>query len=162
MRAWRGFRRSRSAQIGAAVVLFALLAIVAIQLFSPYDPNDKDYNAILQPPSWLHPFGTDSFGQDVLTRVAYGAQVSLAVSVSGLRLGGLVGTAAGMACGFVGGWLDSIVTRFVDLLYSFGSVAICVHGLVGCGLRGLFGDERAAAVGPRSRIPGGWDRASAR
>ena len=139
MRAWRGFRGSRSAQVGTAVVLSALLAIVAVRLFSPYDPNDKDYMAILQPPSWEHPFGTDSFGQDVLTRVAYGAQVSLAVSVSGLLLGGLAGTVAGMACGFVGGWLDSIVTRFVDLLYSFPTyvLALCLMLLLGYGTRSV-------------------------
>ncbi len=139
MRAWRGLRGSGSAQAGAAVVLCALLAIVAIRLLSPYDPNDKDYMAILQPPSWLHPFGTDSFGQDVLTRVAYGAQVSLAVSVCGLLLGGLLGTATGMACGFVGGWLDSIVTRFVDLLYSFPTyvLALCLMLLLGYGTRSV-------------------------
>jgi peptide/nickel transport system permease protein len=132
---WRRFRASASAQFGALVVAVALLVIVAVRLGSPYDPNDKDYMAILQPPTWLHPFGTDSFGQDVLTRVAYGAQVSLGVSVSGLLLAGLVGTLIGMACGYWGGLVDLAFSRLVDLLYSFPTyvLALCLMLLLGYG-----------------------------
>ena len=133
--AWRVFARNRVAQVGVGIVLSALLLIAAVQFFSPYDPNEKDYMAILQPPSFEHPFGTDSFGQDVLTRVAHGAQVSLAVSLAGLLGGGIVGTAIGMAAGFWGGLLDALVTRAVDLLYSFPTyvLALCLMLLLGYG-----------------------------
>ena len=132
---WRSFARNRMALAGAAIILSALLAAAAIQLFSPYDPNDKDYGAILQPPSWDHPFGTDSFGQDVLTRVAYGAQVSLGVSIAGLVLAGLVGTALGMASGYRGGLLDAAVTKAVEQRYSFPTylLALCLILLLGDG-----------------------------
>lgn len=69
---WRVLARNRVTQAGVGFVLSSLLLIAAVQLFSPYDPNDKDYMNILQAPSWLHPFGTDSFGQDVATRIAHG------------------------------------------------------------------------------------------
>lgn len=131
----RAFARNRVAQAGCFFLLSALLLVAAIRLFSPYDPNDKDYMAILQPPSWEHPFGTDSFGQDVLTRVAYGAQVSLSVSLGGLLLGGVVGTAVGMASGYAGGLLDAVATRVVELLYSFPTyvLALCLMLLLGYG-----------------------------
>ena len=139
MSMWRQFARNRVAQVGLGITLSALLLIVAVQLFSPYDPNDKDYMAILEAPSWLHPFGTDSFGQDVLTRVAHGAQVSLLVSFAGLVGGGLAGTAVGMASGFRGGLVDAVATRAVDLLYSFPTyvLALCLMLLLGYGTRSV-------------------------
>jgi peptide/nickel transport system permease protein len=132
---WQVLARNRVAQAGLFFVLSALVLVAAVVAFSPFDPNDKDYMAILQPPSLEHPFGTDSFGQDVLVRVAYGAQVSLAVSFAGLLLGGVVGTALGMASGYVGGLLDACVTRVVELLYSFPTyvLALCLMLLLGYG-----------------------------
>ncbi|MDO9712651.1 ABC transporter permease [Paracraurococcus lichenis] len=127
--------RNRVAQAGAFIILSTLLLILAAVLFSPYDPNDKDYMAILQPPSFEHPFGTDSFGQDVLTRVAHGAQVSLLVSIAGLVMGGLAGTVLGMTAGYRGGWLDAVIVRIVELLYSFPTyvLALCLMLLLGYG-----------------------------
>lgn len=136
---WRTFRASRVAQVGTAIVVSTLLAIVAIRLGSPYAPNDKDYMSILRAPSWVHPFGTDSYGEDVLTRVAYGAQVSLLISFAGLVLGGLVGTLIGAVCGFWGGVLDSVTMRFIDLLYSFPTyvLALCLMLALGYGTRSV-------------------------
>jgi len=136
---WAMFRRNRVAQTGTFIILSTLVAIVLIIAFSPYDPNDKDYMSILQRPSWAHPFGTDSFGQDVLTRVAYGAQVSLLISFAGLILGGAAGTAIGLASGFWGGLLDAITMRFTDLLYSFPTyvLALCLMLLLGYGSRSV-------------------------
>jgi peptide/nickel transport system permease protein len=116
-------------------MVFTILAIVLIRLFSPYQPNDKDYEAILQAPSLQHLFGTDSYGEDVLTRVAYGAEVSLLISFSGLILGGLIGTVIGTICGFWGGVVDSVAMRFIDLLYSFPTyvLALCLMLLLGYG-----------------------------
>lgn len=132
---WRTFRSSRVAQVGSAIMVFTVLAIVLIRVFSPYEPNDKDYEAILQAPSLEHLFGTDSYGEDVLTRVAYGAEVSLLISFSGLILGGLIGTLIGTICGFWGGVVDSVSMRFIDLLYSFPTyvLALCLMLLLGYG-----------------------------
>lgn len=138
-RALRTLATNRPAQAGAVIVLAALLLVILIQFFSPYDPNDKDYASILQPPSLLHPFGTDSFGQDVLTRVAHGAQVSLTVSLAGLLLGGLVGTILGMVSGWRGGLVDAAISRVVELLYSFPTyvLALCLMLLLGYGTRSV-------------------------
>ena len=135
----RTFSRSRVAQVGTGIILSVMVMILLVRLFSPYDPNDTDYMSILQAPSLIHPFGTDSFGQDVLTRVIYGAQVSLAISFAGLILAGVTGTLIGSVCGFLGGIVDSIVMRFVDLLYSFPTyvLALCLMLLLGYGSRSV-------------------------
>lgn len=132
---WHTFRTSRVAQVGSAVLFSAIAIIILVRLLSPYDPNDKDYFTILQAPSWLHPFGTDSFGQDVLTRVAYGAQVSLLISLAGLLLGAICGTTIGVICGYWSNVIDALVMRFIDLLYSFPTyvLALCLMLLLGYG-----------------------------
>lgn len=132
---WHTFRASRVAQVGSAVLFSAIAIIILVRLLSPYDPNDKDYFTILQAPSWLHPFGTDSFGQDVLTRVAYGAQVSLLISLGGLLLGAICGTTIGVICGYWSNVIDALVMRFIDLLYSFPTyvLALCLMLLLGYG-----------------------------
>jgi len=136
---WHTLRTNRVAQAGTAMILSALLGIVLVQLLSPYGATTKDYMAILRPPSLAHPFGTDSFGQDVLTRVVYGAQVSLLISFAGLVLGGLIGTTIGMVSGFWGGVLDAVIMRFIDLLYSFPTyvLALCLMLLLGYGGRSV-------------------------
>ncbi len=74
-----------------------LLAVAVGPWFSPYSPTEADFLALLAPPSLAHPFGTDSFGRDVLTRILYGARVSLAVSVS-RRAGSGIGRRFGRTC----------------------------------------------------------------
>jgi peptide/nickel transport system permease protein len=136
---WHTFRTNRVAQAGSTIILSTLAAILLVRLLSPYGPTDKDYMSMLQMPSLAHPFGTDSFGQDVLTRVVYGAQVSLMISFAGLILGGLIGTTIGMVSGFWGGVLDAITMRFIDLLYSFPTyvLALCLMLLLGYGSRSV-------------------------
>jgi peptide/nickel transport system permease protein len=116
---FRELRHNRVAATGVAITLFVLLAIAIGPSLSPYDPAMMDFTAILQPPSWKHPFGTNSFGMDVLTRVLYGARNSLLISVVGVMLGASIGTLIGMTSAYVGRWFDAIAMRFVDLVFSF-------------------------------------------
>lgn len=132
---WNTLRVNRVAQAGTVILLSTLLVIVLVRLFSPYSPTAKNYMAILRAPSFAHPFGTDSYRQDVLTRVVYGAQVSLGISFGGLILGGLVGTMIGMIAGYRSGIIDALAMRFIDLLYSFPTyvLALCLMLLLGYG-----------------------------
>lgn len=132
---WNTLRVNRVAQAGTVILLSTLLVIVLVRLFSPYSPTAKNYMAILRAPSVAHPFGTDLYGQDVLTRVVYGAQVSLGISFGGLILGGLVGTMIGMIAGYRSGIIDALAMRFIDLLYSFPTyvLALCLMLLLGYG-----------------------------
>ena len=115
----RELRQNRVALAGFSITMFVLLAIAIGPSLSPYDPAAMDFVAILQPPSWAHPFGTNSFGMDVLTRVLYGARNSLMISIAGVSLGAIVGTLIGMTSAYVGKLFDAVAMRLVDLLFAF-------------------------------------------
>ena len=82
---WRALLRNRTALIGTVITSFVLLAIVIGAELMPYSATDMDFINILAPPSLEHPFGTDSFGRDVLTRVLFGGRISFLVSGAGSR-----------------------------------------------------------------------------
>jgi len=106
-----------------------LLAYVVLALLAPhitvYDPSRGNLRERLTPPvweeggTWDHPLGTDAQGRDLLTRILHGSRVSLAVGFLSVGISALIGTALGALCGFFGGWLDNIISRFADLLLSF-------------------------------------------
>ena len=111
--------RNKVATSGIAITSLVLLAVIIGPWISPYDPTLMDFEALMEPPSLKHPFGTDSFGQDVLTRVLYGARISLLVTFVGVLTGGVIGTLMGMTSAFIGRWVDASVMRVVDLLFAF-------------------------------------------
>ena len=116
---WRAFRRNRLALIGGVVVLvLALLAALAPKI-APWDPNRPDVRKILDKPSRTHPLGTDQLGRDVLSRMLYGARVSLAVGFVSVGIATVIGIALGAAAGYHGGTVDAMVMRLVDLMLVF-------------------------------------------
>ena len=93
-------------------------------LLAPYDPNAQNLLERLQPPSWDHWFGTDSLGRDLLSRVIFGARVSLIVVVSALIGGALFGLSLGIIAGYFGGWVDIIISRVIDAALAIPSLFI--------------------------------------
>jgi peptide/nickel transport system permease protein len=83
---------------------------------SPYDPNAHDFDRLLQAPSLQHPFGTDNFGRDVLTRVVHGAAIDLRIGVLAVAFPFLAGSLLGAAAGYRGGWIDAVIMRTVDVI----------------------------------------------
>lgn len=126
----RAFFANKLALIGAAITGFVLLAVIAGPWLSPYSPTDADFLALLVPPSLAHPFGTDSFGRDVLTRILYGARISLAVSITGVLVAALLGGSAGLVSAYVGGWIAGVLMRIADLLFSFPSFVLALFLMV--------------------------------
>lgn len=126
--------------VGAALGFFGVLAFIVVGITAPYiapfDPNKQNLRAIFQPPSQDHPFGTDQFGRDVLSRVLWGARTSLIVATSAIALAMLMGALAGVIVGYRGGWLDEVVMRFVDVLLTFPDIflAIIITAVVPPGL----------------------------
>jgi peptide/nickel transport system permease protein len=115
------------ATFGLAIVsLFVLAAIFAPEL-APYDPMAQEY-AIMQAPSLssAHPLGTDSFGRDLLSRLMFGARISLGVSLGAVALGAVVGVSLGLVAGYVGGWVDDALMRFVDVLWAFPWLLVAI------------------------------------
>jgi peptide/nickel transport system permease protein len=105
----------------AGLVIIALLCLMAIfaPLIAPYSPYDQDLYAVLSPPSATHWLGTDNLGRDLLSRVIYGAQVSLLVGVVSTVLSSAIGVAAGLVAGFKGGAVDAVIMRVTDAFLCF-------------------------------------------
>ena len=116
---WRALSKNRLALIGGAVVLVLALMAVAAPILAPHDPHKPDVKRILDPPSARHWLGTDQIGRDVLSRMLYGARVSLAVGFVSVGIATAIGIALGAAAGYHGGAVDAGVMRLVDLMLVF-------------------------------------------
>jgi peptide/nickel transport system permease protein len=115
---WPRLRKNRMAMAGAAIVLLMfLMALVAAQLAG--DPGLIDIGQQLQPPAWDHPMGTDDLGRDVLTRILYGARISLLVGFVAVGIATFIGVVVGALAGYYGGWVDNLIMRFVDIMLCF-------------------------------------------
>jgi peptide/nickel transport system permease protein len=116
---WKALARNRLAIVGGVVVIcLALLAVLA-NVIAPWDPNRPDVKQILDPPSKRHLFGTDQLGRDVLSRMLFGARVSLAVGFVSVGIAATIGILLGAAAGYHGGLVDATIMRLVDLVLVF-------------------------------------------
>jgi peptide/nickel transport system permease protein len=116
---WNRFKKNRPAVIAlCTIMLIALMAIFA-PLISPYDPTAIDVYNVLSAPDSAHFFGTDELGRDVLTRMIWGARVSLKVGFVAVGIAITIGILIGSLSGFYGGITDSILMRFVDIMLCF-------------------------------------------
>jgi peptide/nickel transport system permease protein len=122
--------------VGAAIIVIMIAAAVLAGFVAPYDPLTTDYASMLQAPSSLHWFGTDSFGRDVFTRILYGSRTALWIGFASSFLGATVGGIIGVTSAYFGGKIDLVLQRFMDLLLSFPLVilALVVVSLLGSGM----------------------------
>jgi peptide/nickel transport system permease protein len=116
---WRAFTRNRLAIIGGVVVAILATAAILAPFAAPWDPNRPDVKQILDPPSKQHLLGTDQLGRDVLSRMLYGARVSLAVGFVSVGIAAAIGIMLGAAAGYHGGMVDASIMRLVDLMLVF-------------------------------------------
>ena len=116
---WRALSKNRLALVGGAIVLVLAVMAVAAPIVAPHDPHKLDIKRILEPPSARHWLGTDQVGRDVLSRMLYGARVSLAVGFVSVGIAAAIGIALGAAAGYHGGTVDGAVMRLVDLMLVF-------------------------------------------
>src|SRR5882724_781854 len=146
-------RFTRSSPLGAVcavvLVVICLLAIFA-DVIAPYDPLEASYGQTRQPPSSAHLLGTDHLGRDVLSRVLYGARVTMLVGLSSVLLGDSVGFLWGLLSGYGGRRVDLVSQRFIEILLSFPTLILALLLMIGLGA-GLHTVIIAIAV---TRIPG--------
>ncbi|MDA8098334.1 MAG: ABC transporter permease [Nitrospiraceae bacterium] len=116
------FRKNWLAVAGGLLVLAVFLAAIFAPWVSPYDPSKIDIKHILTGPSAAHPFGTDELGRDVLSRMIWGSRVSLEVGFVAISIATIIGILLGAAAGFYGGYLDSAIMRFVDIMLSIPTI----------------------------------------
>jgi len=119
-------------KIPLAIVVALVLSGVLAPLLAPHSPIEGSLGERLVPPLGLegskssHPLGTDRLGRDTLSRLLYGARISLSVSVVGIALTGAVGSFIGLLAGFLGGWVDTLLMRLVDISLSLPGILIAV------------------------------------
>lgn len=118
---WPRLRRNRLAMIGGVVVALLFAISLLAPWLAPYHPSTINAWEVLQPPTWQHWFGTDELGRDVLARVLFGARISLKVGFVAVGIAVLLGTVVGLAAGYYGGWLDTVLMRLVDIMLCFPS-----------------------------------------
>lgn len=112
-------REKPLAMAGLWVILFLFAVSLLAPVIAPYDPADLDLYRVLSPPSLAHPFGTDDLGRDVLSRVIYGTRISLKVGFVSVGIAVVIGSLVGLIAGYYGGWVDSLLMRFVDIMLCF-------------------------------------------
>jgi ABC-type dipeptide/oligopeptide/nickel transport system permease subunit len=129
---WYFFRQNRGAVIGLAVVaIFTLIALLA-PVIAPYDPAQIHEGQLTKSPVWTAEgtsqflLGTDDVGRDVLSRLIYGAQVSMLVGFMVVVVSLTIGTLLGLVAGYAGGWIDATIMRFVDILMALPSILLAI------------------------------------
>lgn len=119
----------------AGAVIVAILGFVAIvgPFLTPYDPTAQTLANRLQGPSLAHPLGTDQLGRDMLTRIIYGARISLGIAILVTTIRVAIGTTVGLVAGSVGGWVDEALMRLVDIQLAFPGLvlALVIAGILG-------------------------------
>lgn len=127
------------ARFAAAVVLLFVIAAIAAPLVAPFDPYTMQPESALLGPTGSHWFGTDAFGRDMLSRIVYGARISLNVAVVAVALSLTAGTVLGLCAGYFGGWTDSVLSRINDGLLSFPDVllALAIMAVLGASTTNL-------------------------
>jgi peptide/nickel transport system permease protein len=121
------------------VIAFLLIAVLG-PLVSPYSPTGQDLTATLQHPSWHHPFGTDQFGRDILTRVMAAGRIDLQIGFFGVTIPLVLGTTVGLLAGYYGGLFDLISGRLIDVFtaFPFFVIVIAIVAMLGPGLGNLY------------------------
>src|SRR5262245_62512963 len=125
-RALRPALRNRLVLFGIGIVAGLVLLAALAGTVAPYDPTEMKVADALKGPSAAHPFGTDRFGRDVLSRTIHGSRIALGVAVSSIAIAFVAGTALGLVGGYVGGWPDLAIGRLMDVLFSFPTLILAI------------------------------------
>lgn len=127
--------KSRTALFGMIIIGFWLTIMIVSMFWTPFGTDDFNLTQRLSAPSWEHPFGTDKYGRDMLSRVMAGSQQVISIALTSAVLALVLGSVIGLVAGYFGGWTDEIAMRAMDILMSFPGLllAILVMGMLGPG-----------------------------
>jgi peptide/nickel transport system permease protein len=136
----RSLRLPPALLFGCLILAISLALALAPHLFAPFDPNKIDYKAILKPPSWAHPFGTDNFGRDMLSRTIHAYTIDMQIALFTTLFPFVFGTVVGALVGFYGGWAEAIFGRVVDAVVTFPLLVlvIAIVAVLGPGLGNMY------------------------
>ena len=133
---WYRFRKNKLAFIGFIVLMIFVVLALAASFIAPYDPFQMNIQDRLQTPNSSYLFGTDQFGRDILSRIIYGARISFQVGIISVGISLVAGLAMGIIAGYYGKWVDIIVSRFIDIMFSFPDIflALVIMAILGTSL----------------------------
>ena len=134
------FMKRKTAVVAFFIMFLLLILAVVGPYVAPYPAEAFDYDNILSGPSAKHLFGTDQFGRDILSRIMAGAPLTLGVALSSVVVGAAIGTVLGLFAGYYGGWIEMLVMRGADVLFSFPDIllAIAIVACLGPGIVNVF------------------------
>lgn len=139
------------------IALIVAVAYVLAAIFAPYvapfDPVQQDFMAMMQPPTTAHPLGTDSYGQDILSRVIYGARFALIIGIFSVLIGAAGGLVIGLAAGLAGGWSEWALMRLIDAILALPSLILAVAfiAILGQGVDKVVIAVGLSMIGPFAR-----------
>ncbi len=123
---WKRFRKDPLAMFGMCVILLMALACIILPMFSPYSYSSMDLTNMNAGPSMAHPCGTDQMGRDLFIRILYGARISLSIGLVAAAINFVIGVLYGGIAGYIGGKVDMVLMRIVDILISLPSMLYTV------------------------------------
>ena len=118
--------KNPTAMAGFVTLLLLIVVAAAAPLLAPYDPIKQNPMLSLRPPSTEHWLGTDQFGRDLFSRIIFGARVSLRVGLVSVSIALVCGGTLGLIAGYYGGWIDHVISRFIDLLLAFPGILLAL------------------------------------
>jgi peptide/nickel transport system permease protein len=152
---WRArFRANPTSALGVALIVVVVLSAIFAPWIWPIDPLEQSIVDRLMAPSAAHPLGTDTYGRDVLSRVLHAARISLTIGVLAIALAMTVGSAIGIAAGYIGGWFDTAVTSLLDVLLSFPTLllGLMVVAMLGPSMENLVLAIALTELAPFARV----------
>ncbi|MGH2627169.1 MAG: ABC transporter permease [Anaerolineales bacterium] len=138
---WRRARRRRNLVVGGILVGMLVVAALFAPLIAPFDPiRDANLEHHLRPPGGVYRLGTDTFGRDVLSRIVFGARISLGIGVVVQTVALTTGMTLGLLSGFYGGWTDNLIMRVAEVIFAFPGLlfAIAIMAVIGPSLYNVF------------------------
>jgi len=138
--AWRRLLRNKLAVVGGVTVILLCLVAIFADFIAPYSYTKANFGKIYEFPSREFPLGTDQLGRDVLSRMIFGARVSMLVGVGAQVIIVMIGVPIGLVAGYLGGRVDLFLTRFIDVMYAFPRLlfVILIMSMLGAGLMNIF------------------------
>ncbi len=131
---WRRLRRNRLSMVGMLIVVIYVAVAVFAPVIAPSDPTLQNLDENLRGPSPAHLLGQDEFGRDILSRVIYGARISMAIGALSVALGFVVGSSLGTLAGFYGGWVDALIMRSMDILLALPGILLAIALIAALGV----------------------------
>jgi peptide/nickel transport system permease protein len=127
---WRRLARNQLGMTGALILAGVVFAAIFAPYLSPMDPLEMNSTKLLQPPSSEYWMGTDEFGRDIMSRVIWGARISLYVGILSVTIAVVIGVTLGLIAGYYGGLVDDVIARVLDVIFAFPTILLAL-GIVG-------------------------------